>query len=263
MNNQNKMSDEQLKELLNRAHRSVEIPDGKQSWLEVKARLDRIKKRKRWFYRIKISVMIACVSLIISFALTTDLPTVYSHFSSLIKNVHENIVNIFFDEPKDPQIEEDSEAKTSAPPSILADIDSSEGEGLWSEDTSLDDAEEKLLFHLAVPTYIPAGYNLDLVRIYKDTDGAYRTAFMEYVNEVGRIIQLNQRMISDESTPVISTIHQSSTFKDVVINDNIGVMITHENDFIHLEWLTSERIKLSLFGLLSEDEILLMANSLQ
>lgn len=262
MDSRKKFSDEQLKEMLNRAHRSVEIPDGKQSWLEVKARLEKVKKRKHWLKRLKLSAVIACTSLLISFIMTTDLPTAYSKFQGLLKQMQENIVNIFYDEPKELQIDENTGAKTS-PPSLLPANDNSNEEGIWPEDTILDDAKEKLLFHLAVPTYIPAGYKLDIVRIYKDTDGAYRSAFLEYINDAGRIIQLNQRMMQDESTPIISSIHQSSTIKDVVINGNIGVLIIHENDFIHLEWLTPDRIKRSLFGLLSEDEILLMANSLE
>lgn len=261
MHNHKKLSDEQLKELLNRAHSSVEIPDGKQSWHEVKARLDKIKRRKRWKKSLKLGVLVASASFLISSFAMTDLPTAYSKFQGLLKQVQENIVNIFYDDPESP--DSSSEAKTTPPPSVNSDTGTMNEEGVWPEDTSLRDAKEKLLFHLVVPTYIPSGYELDIVRIYRDTDGAYRSAFMEYINDQGRIIQLNQRMIEDESTPIISTIHQNSTIKDVVINDNIGVLIIHENNFIHLEWLTTDRIMLSIFGLVSEDEILSMANSLE
>lgn len=248
MDNHNKISEEQLKKMLIQAHQDVEIPDGEQSWLGVKVRLDRINKRKLWFNRIKIGFAIACTSLVISITFTTDLSTAYSHFSNLIKKMQENVVSIFFEEPKEYQMDESSKAKTSPPPSLT---------------TGMDDAKEKLLFHIAVPTYIPAGYELDIVRIYRDSDGEYRTAFMEYVNEDGRIIQLNQRMIAEESTPVISSTHESSTINDVFINGNAGVIIIHENEYIQLEWLTSERIKMSLFGFIPEDKILLMASSLK
>lgn len=259
MNDDFKQHDEKLKKWLKQVHEDVVIPDGTQSWLEVKARLDKIKKRKRLIYRIKVGSLVACTSLIISLIISSDLPTAYSQFQSLVKQVKEDIVNIFFDDPES-QMEPSPEAKTMPPPS---DIGSNPTESLW-QDTTLEEAQGKVSFHIAVPTYTPKGYSLDIVRTYQDADGEYRSVFMEYVNEEGRIIQLNQRMLHDDSSLEMTTVDtDSGVIKDIRIHDDVGVMITYNNDFIHVEWLTADNIKFTLFGLLPEKEIMLMAESLQ
>lgn len=177
--NQNEHNDEQLKKWLKQVHQNVDIPDGTQSWLEVKARLDKIKKRKHWVKRLKISALVACTSLVISFIITADLPTAYSKFQGLVKKVQENIIDIFFEEPSEPHFEENRESKTTPPPPDGFDS-SSPGE-IRVEDTSLEEARKKVMFPIVFPTYVPVGYELDIVRIYQDSDGEYRTVFMEYL----------------------------------------------------------------------------------
>ncbi|GAA0363835.1 DUF4367 domain-containing protein [Bacillus horti] len=257
MSDEFKHNDEELKSWLNSVHKDVDIPDNQKPWPNVKERLDKIKKRNRRIKRIKIITAIACMSLLISFALTADLPTAYSQFQGLVKKVQENIIDIFFDEEQ--QNIENIGAKTLPPP---PNIESTPTDGLRSEDTSLEKAQQMLSFNLVVPTYIPDEYSLDLVRIYQDTDGEYRTAFIEYVNDDGRIIQLSQRMLSENSTPETARFYENATIHDLQINENKAVMIVYDNNFVQIDWLTDDQIKFSLFGLLSESEILSIAESL-
>ncbi|GGK32343.1 hypothetical protein GCM10010965_26560 [Caldalkalibacillus thermarum] len=86
---------------------------------------------------------------------------------------------------------------------------------------------------------------------------------MEYVNEAGLIIQLNQRLLYEHSTPATTRVTQDSTIKDIVLNGQTAIMMIHDNDIIHLEWLTADQIKMSVFGLLPADEMILLAESLQ
>lgn len=258
----NEQNDELLKKWLKRVHQNVEIPDGTQSWLYVKARLDKIKKRKRWIKQLKISTLVVCTSLLISFIVNTDLPTAYSQFQGLVKKVQENIIDIFFEEPA-PPMEENPEARTSAPPPDGFVSTSPREEGRM-EDTSLEEARRKVMFPIVSPTYLPAGYELDIVRIYPDSDGEYRTVFMEYVDSEGQIIQLSQRMIREHSSPEKTTVHHDSAIiKDLIVNGCSAVMIIQNPDLIHLEWITADHIKLSIFGVLAEEEITLIAESLQ
>lgn len=83
--------DEQLKRLLNRVHQDVEIPDGQQSWLQVKVRLNKAGKRKRWISRLKITALASCIILMISYAMTADLPKACIFFLNLIKKMQGNI----------------------------------------------------------------------------------------------------------------------------------------------------------------------------
>lgn len=262
MNDEFKNNDELLQKWLKDVHQDVDIPDGTQSWLEVKARLDNIKKRRRWIKRFQIGALVACSSLLISFFMTADLPTAYSQFQGLVKKVQENLIDIFFEEPES-HIEENPEARTSSPPPDNMVSTPPEGEGRV-EDTSLEEARGKVLFPMLSPTYIPAGYDLETVRIFQDSDGEYRTVFMEYVDGEGQMLQLNQHMIRENSSPEKTTInHASAIIKDTVINDYKAVLIIQSPDLIHLEWITADQIKLSIFGVLAEEEILSFAESLQ
>lgn len=262
MSDEFKHKDEFLQKWLKDVHQDVDIPDGTQSWLEVKAGLDKIKARRRWMKRFQIGALVACTSLLISFVITADLPTAYSQFQGLIKKVQENLIDIFFEEPE-PHLEEDSNAKTSSPPPTDVVPISSGGEGRM-EDTSLEEARGKVSFPIVSPTYIPIGYDLETVRIFQDSDGEYRTVFLEYVNGEGHLIQLNQHMIRENSSPEKITInHAMAVIKDTAINDCKAVLIIQEPDIIHLEWVTPDHMKLSIFGTLAEEEIILIAESLQ
>lgn len=258
MNNHEKKQDEQLKRLLERAHQNVDIPDHTQSWLKVKKRLDAIQRRQRWKKRFKIAVLVTCTSLIIGFAMTADLPTAYSKFTGLLKKVQEDITNIFFESPEE---HEESSAKTTPPPSD----GSFDARGnTRMENVTLEVARDKAGFRVLTPSYTPTGYDLDIVRIFQDADGGYRNILMEYVNAQDHIIQLSQRLVRDEATRERTTIqHHEANMKDMIIHGQTGMIITTDNDLIHLEWLSAENIKFTLFGTLPEQELILMAESLQ
>ncbi|PAD71481.1 hypothetical protein CHH67_24400 [Paenibacillus campinasensis] len=262
MSDEFKHDDEFLQKWLKDVHQDVDIPDGTQSWLEVKAGLDKIKARRRWMKRFQIGALVACTSLLISFFMTADLPTAYSEFQGLIKRVQENLIDIFFEEPE-PYLEENSNAKTSSPPPDYIVSSPPAGES-HIEDTSLEEARGKVSFPIVSPTYIPASYELENVRIFQDSDGEYRTVFMEYVNREGHLIQLNQHMIRENSSPEKITInHAMAVIKDTFINDCKAVLIIQEPDFIHLEWVTPDHMKRSIFGTLAEEEMILIAESLK
>jgi hypothetical protein len=255
-NNHEKKEDDPLQTLLQRAHRSIDIPDGKPSWLNVEARINKKHRQKQWMRKLKVSVLLLAGSTVISLAVTADLPKAYSQFTGLMRSVQHNMVDIFFQ--PDQRATSMPSAKTSPPPAA-----GNTPEGLIPVDTDLSDAKAKLDFALALPDYVPKGYTLDIVRIYKDADNVYRSAFMEYVNEEGRIIQLNQRLVRDGSAPELSSIHtDAAIIEDIRIHGNKAVMVTYENDYKQLEWLSSEQVRLTLFGLLPESEIRKMAESL-
>ncbi|MBP1897032.1 DUF4367 domain-containing protein [Paenibacillus lactis] len=262
MNDEFKHNDELLQKWLKDVHQDVNIPDGTQSWLEVKAQLDKIRTRRRWIRRLQLGALVACASLLISFFITTDLPTAYSQFQGLVKKVQENFIDIFFEDPE-PYIEQNPEAKTSSPPPDAIVSPPPRGEGRM-EETSLDDARRKVMFTLVSPTYLPAGYALETVRIFQDSDGEYRTVFMEYVNGEGQILQFNQHLIRENSSPEKTTInHAMAIIKDTVINGYKAVLIIQDPDLTHLEWITADHIKQSIFGVLAEEEIISVAESLQ
>jgi|GEM_PF-2667131 len=262
MNNEFKHNDEVLQKWLKDVHQDVDIPDGTQSWLVVKARLDKNKTRRRWIKRFQIGALVACASLLISCFMTTDLPAAYSQFQGLVKKVQEDLIDIFFEEPE-PYSDENPEARTSPPPPDNMVSISRGGEGRV-EDTSLEEARGKVIFPMVSPTYLPAGYDLETVRIFQDSDGEYRTVFMEYVDGEGQILQFNQHMIRENSSPEKTTInHDSAIIKDTVINGYKAVLIIQSPDLIHLEWITADHIKRSIFGVLTEEDIISIAESLQ
>lgn len=100
MSEEFKHYDEFWHKWLKDVHQDVDIPDGTHSWSEVKIRLDKIKVQRRWMKRLQIVYLVACTSLLTSFIITVDLPTVYTEFQELIKKLQEILTDIFFEEPE-------------------------------------------------------------------------------------------------------------------------------------------------------------------
>lgn len=258
----NKQHEEQLKKWVEQAYYDVEIPDGEQSWKEVRSRLNKMHKKKQWSKRIKLSALVACSYLLLSFTINTDLSTAYSRFSGLLTQVQENIVDIFFNASPEPEPHVDSNPNANTlPPPDLANPEGGVAEG---EFVSWEVAKEKAFFPLMTPSYIPEKYELNVVNIIPDSEGNYRAVLAEFANPDGLIIQLNQRSLREgSSTEKLRIQHREAEIKNIMLEGNEAILIKSGDNLIQLEWLTLDDIKFSLMGKgVTEEDIIKMANSL-
>jgi len=235
----------------------IEIPDATPSWQKVQVRLQKRRRRKKSLFRLKIVAAVVIASLIIDIAATTNISKTYASMSSLLREVKDSVVEFIFTEEKQ---EDTSWAKTS-PPSETSTTDEPTA---IPEETTLEVAVTKLSFPLLLPSYVPKQYSLDVVRIFEEANGQYNNLYLEYVNDSKDIFKIRERLIGSGSSHVRSDIStDAGVIKETMIKSNQGVLVILPEGFVTLEWLTADRIKISISGKLSETEILKLAESLQ
>ncbi|MEJ8548196.1 DUF4367 domain-containing protein [Brevibacillus borstelensis] len=252
--------DHKLKEMLKRDHASVEIPDGKESWQQVQARLQKIKRRKMWLQRVKISTAVIVCSLVTSFFLSNSFSTGYAKFATLLKKIQGDIIQIFHEGPD----QDSTQAKTLSPEEVLP-TDNSPGSSLAPEQTGLEDAKNKIAFSLLVPSYIPETFTLDAVFITKEANGTYNDAYFEYLNEHGELLKIGQRKIEAKTGAIKTEINgDSGELFDVLVGEHPAILFVDRNgSVVSLEWLTKDRIKVFLSGPVTKEDMIKIGTSLE
>lgn len=246
-----------LKEMVRNLYNDVEIPEAAGSWQKAQQQLHKRRRRIKWMNRAKVSIAIVVVSLFINIALNLNMSVTYAGFTSLFKEAKEHVIQIFF---QDPDKEEDTgHAKTPPPPDEVY-----ETEPTAPEITTLEEARAKVAFPILTPDIVPEGFNLDIVRIFRESDNQYKNVYLEYVNEAGRIIKLSQRLVSDQSGALKTEVAtDAGEIKDIFVLDKPAVLIILPEGMHSLEWLNQENIKISISGELTERELLQFAESMK
>lgn len=255
--NSRSRDNEKLNKLMQDLQEEIEIPDSAPSWNALQSRLKRRTQRKRFYQRTKIIAGFVCASLLISVLVANNNTRVYANMSLFLKKIQNNIIEIFLKEP----VIESQDALTLPPPqleSVL--LDSVHAQ---PEKVTLNEAQEKLAFPLLLPSTVTYQLKLNSVQIFQEADEQYRSAYLEYTDNYGSIIKVNERLVADNSG-IKSEIHQGSgTFKEVAINESFGILMLLPDDMISLEWITPLNVKVSISGTLGEDNALRFAKSFQ
>lgn len=244
--------DENVKKALQRIYNNIEIPDSTSSWLKVQEQLQKKKSRKILSRRLKLYSAIVACSFIISLFVSETTPKVHSNISFLFKRIQEKVIEIFHESPDVPN---QSKAKTSSP-----ELNISRG----MLEVSLDEAQNMLSFPLLLSTKIPRKFELDNIRIFSSSEGEYNNVQMEYTNASGEIINILQHNVVGKTTGLKTEIDSTTgNFKDININGNKAILMSSVEGNKNLEWLTKDRILIRVSGMLSETEIIDLANSLK
>lgn len=254
--------DRKLKEMLKHNHASVEIPKGKESWLQVQAKLKKRSRRKMWLRRIKISTAVIACSFVISFFLNYSFPSVYATMATLFKKVQGELIEIFHEDPE----QDSTRAKTLPPEEELHLSDIHPGSSLPLEKTGLEDAKNKLAFTLLIPSYIPEKFNLDAVFITKETSGMYNDVYLEYIDhQTGELLKISQRKIEGKTGAIKTDInHSSGDFFDVYVGEYPAIVfVDHQGNMASLEWLTKDRIKVYISGPITKEDVIKIGRSLK
>lgn len=256
MNEHNHEQDRIIQKAVKDYYDRIEIPDPTPSWQKVHVRLQKNRRKKKNFYRLKIVAAVIVAALVIDVAAAGNISKTYASMSTLFREVKDRIVEFFFTM----EDQDTSKAKTSPPPETrITDEPAS-----VPEETTLEVAKTKLSFPLLLPSFVPEHYSLDAVRIFGEANGLYHNVYLEYVNDAQDIFKISERVLEPGSTSVKSDISaDAGTIKEIMIKSNQGVLVILPEGFVTLEWLTTDRIKVSVSGKLTESEILKLAESLQ
>ncbi len=254
--------DHKLKEVLNRHHTGIEIPNGAASWQQVRLRLTKIGRRKMFVRRMKLTGAIIACSFVISFFLNNDFPTSYANIASLLKKVQGNIIEIFYEAPPN---QKSTHAKTTMPPEEKQAASNLSASSFAPEKASLEEAKNKMAFALLTPSYVPEQFRLDAVFITKETNGTYQDAYFEYLDKEGNLLKIRQRKIEGKTGAIKTDIHSDSgEFFDVLVDQQPAILFADRNgDMASLEWLTKDRIKIYISGPITKEDILKIGASLQ
>lgn len=245
-----------LKDMVRNLYNDVEIPEAAGSWQKVQQQLHKRRRRIKWLNRAKVSIAIVVVSLFINLVLNLNMSVTYAGFTSLFKEAKEHVIQIFFQDPD--QERNNGHAKTPPPPE-----ESNEHEPTAPEITTLEEARTKLVFPILTPDVVPEGFELDIVRIFREPDNQYKNVYMEYVNDAGEIIKLNQLLVDDQSGAAkLEVAEGAGEIKDIFVQGSPAVLIVQPEGRLSLEWLTKEHIKFSISGKLTEREMIQFVDSL-
>lgn len=256
--------DEVLKKALQHIYAKIEIPDSTESWERVQALLQRKKHRLKWGYRLKISSYILLGSLVLNAVLATTTPTTYSNIGALFIRIQQNMIQIFHEKPKEPDL---SAAKTSPPPDYPIETQERATSGSMGSlmfEVTMEEAIERVPY-LLIPTEIPDRFHLNRVRIFgQHEEGPYENVHMEYLNDDGEVLHIIQHQILGETTGVVTSMNvDTGEYKGVTVNGKSAVLMVPTVGNIHMEWLTDERVLIRISGNLSESEIMSLAASLE
>ncbi|WP_144941357.1 DUF4367 domain-containing protein [Paenibacillus sp. 32O-W] len=253
-------NDQKIKEMLRCNHESVDIPDGSGSWLQVQVKLQKIKRRKVWLQRIRISIAVIACSLLISFFMSNNISISYAKFATLLQKIQGDIIQIFHEEP-----DEDSTHAKTIPPEEEPPTSNSPGSSFAPEKTSLEDAKNKIAFPLLIPSYIPERFTLDALFITKEANGTYNDAYFEYLNEDGELLKIGQRKIESKTGAIKTDINSDSgKLFDVLVGEQPAILFVDRNgSIVSLEWLTKDRIKVFISGPITKQDILQIGESLK
>jgi len=245
-----------LDRLIQDLYNEIEIPDNTPSWDAMQKKLNRRKLRKQFSRRVKMVSGFVCASLIIGILFSAgNIPQrAYAHISDFFNEV----VQIFLRQPVD-----DPNTALTIPPPAFEEGNSSNDAVAKPETVTLEKAQHKLAFPLLLPSYVPEQLMLENIQIFKDADGQYRAAYLEYVNPAGTLIKVNQRLITDNSSIKTEIQDGTGTIKDVMILEQFpGILLKLADGTVFIEWIASD-VKILLSGPLTETEALKWAESFQ
>ncbi|MFC5703394.1 DUF4367 domain-containing protein [Cohnella faecalis] len=247
--------DRLIQQAMQTVHADVEIPDPTKSWNNVQNKIQRLHQAKKRRKRLKIVVGVVALTCLIEISIQASILKSYANVSTLFREVKQNVIEIFF-EPSPKQ--DTSAAKTSPPPSAEIDVPA------VPEEVPLSDALEKLAFDLLLPSYLPQGFELGAVRIFREADGLYKNVYLEYETASGEIFKLSERIVEPKTASIKSDIaSEAGAINNYIVNGNEAVLVVMPDNFVDMEWLTKSHIKISISGKLAEEEIVLFARSLK
>ncbi|ALS30174.1 hypothetical protein IJ21_48130 [Paenibacillus sp. 32O-W] len=256
MNETEKREHEELKKVVEMLYHDIDVPEPA-NWDSVRLKLQKNRRCRKWMNRLKISGTIAAVSMLLSLVFSGHVPSTYAQFSSFLSNVKSQFVAFFFD------TQEKSSSKVGAK-TIPPDDTDTELSASISETTTLEIAKDKLSFTPLIPAYMPAPYELDHVRIFRETGGSYDTIHLEYATSDDQVIILTEQAIDEHTSRIKTDVHEEAgTIKEIQIDGQHALWVELPDGFISIEWLTTDRIKIALSGQIPAEEILRIVNSLR
>lgn len=236
----------------------MEIPDSTPSWNALQAKLSRRKRQNRLKQRMTLISGLVCGTLIMSVLISgANIPQrAYAHLSDFVQDV----IEVFLRKPAD-----DPNAALTVPPPIFEDVqgNSSNAHLAKPEQVTLQEAQQHLAFSLLLPSYVPEQLNLADILIYKDADGAYRSAYLEYADTTGTLVKVNQRQITVNTSVKTELQNQAGTLKDVTIGGKYpGILLESHDGMVYVEWIVSN-VRMLLSGPLQATDALDWAGSFQ
>lgn len=246
---------EKLDRLMKDLYEKMEVPDSTPSWYALQAKLKHRKRRQKLTRRIKMVSGLVCASLVIGILFSGgNIPQrAYAHISEFINDV----VQVFLRQPAD-----DPDSALTLPPPAFEENHSNNSGLAKPETVTLEEAKQKLAFSLLLPANVPGQLELTSIQIFKDADGQFRAAYLEYAHPSGMLVKVNERLITDNSS-IVTEVQEGTTIKDVIIDEQYPAILLELSDgMVFLEWIASD-VKMLLSGPLVEAEALEWAASFQ
>lgn len=114
-------------------------------------------------------------------------------------------------------------------------------------------------FKILVPQYIPPGFNLESVK--KSATDEQACIIMSFTAPNANIL-FTQTSITDKFSSSVNVDAQQAKAEKVQVDKYEGNLITFEDGSANLLWITDDHIMCQIFGDISSDQAIEMANSI-
>jgi hypothetical protein len=130
-----------------------------------------------------------------------------------------------------------------------------------SEIMSLEEAQKNTSFDIRVPSYIPAGYQLNSVIVIKRENQKSDEIYLQFENDNSSFL-ISEKIIKDSSGTAVVADYEDTIREQMIINNQLANLVTYKDGTIELIWVVSDYYYYEIKGQLSRDEIIAIAESL-
>ncbi|MCY9664961.1 DUF4367 domain-containing protein [Paenibacillus alginolyticus] len=255
-----KLSDSELKQAVKSAYDDITIPGGTLAWERMQEKISvQSKKRRQYTQTLRFGIAVVIVTLVIGLVIPTSSAFAFQKLFTIVKKAQNGVVQVLYGTQKN----NIQGARTVPPPGYDAvRINENSDQIVQPLVTSLEEANKKLSFHIAVPSILPANYNMERVKLFPDDDKEYHYVLVEY-RKNDEFILLSEKKLIEKSTGWKSTITETAgRIVPVEVGGYEGILIEYTEGGARIEWL-KDNILFEIYGKLNGDEMLELAQSLK
>lgn len=237
------------KKTVKRLYDQIEVPDKEAAWqrtsVQLKAMNKAQKNRQGWFYSALAIAVAATIFVIVGVKLLAEVNT---HYPAIVVS-----------EPFEHILENNYEL---IPPAFSQVTLNKIEHAMVPDIITIDEAGRKIEFSIYIPNYIPAAFTFSQIKAYKDLDHVYRNVQLEYVNQIGQMLNVIERKVTGQSIPITFPIEVKYEEKEITINGNKAVLTIEANGRSRIEWVENN-VMFTVYGEVREEEIIRFAKSLR
>lgn len=220
--------------------------------LETKLNAQQSYSKRLPFYKYKMFYAVAIILISLIIFISPQTSGAYSKLVEVFQNVQENVTQLF--------IKVSDKAPSGEELSLSDDIYMIEEPEMVSYEMSIEDAQQETSFIIKQPKFVPEGYILENVTVFKSQIELSNEIFLNYSGKKGNF-DINQKLLEESFSGGVTINNDDAQIDSVDIQGLSASLLQYHSGFLELIWVTESHYY-SISGTLSRDEIIEIAESM-